>query len=57
MTGFHMGLLDPDTLEQADVQALAETVARCALYPSRALCDASWASPHAPGSEVAFLPG
>ena len=52
-----MGLLDPDTLEQADVQALAETVARCALYPSRALCDASWASPHAPGSEVAFLPG
>ena len=33
VTGFHMGLLDPDTLEQKDVVSLAETVARYALNP------------------------
>jgi hypothetical protein len=27
--GFHMGLLDPDSLVEKDVDALAETVARC----------------------------
>ena len=32
-----MGLLDPDTLAPKDVEALAETVARCALNPSSPL--------------------
>ena len=29
-----MGLLDPDTLEERDVEALAQAVGRCALCPS-----------------------
>lgn len=30
VTGFHMGVFDPDNLEQADVDAIVETVARAA---------------------------
>jgi granule-bound starch synthase len=29
VTGFHMGVMDPDGLEEGDAEAVAETMMRC----------------------------